>query len=148
MADLRTAVSAALAIVFYIAGAATALAQDGYGGHRGSHTVPVGAGRDLSGQSRAFLQENAAAMTKMMSSMELAPSGDIDRDFVEMMIPHHQGAIDMAKAVLRYSRNEQIRRLAQEIIVTQQQEIAAMRLALGDPLPAPDASPTQIAPAQ
>ena len=52
-----------------------------------------------------------------------------------MMVPHHQGAIDMALAVLRYGHNEQLRRMAQEIIVTQQQEIAAMRLALGEPLP-------------
>jgi len=49
-----------------------------------------------------------------------------------MMVPHHQGAIEMAQAVLRYGRNEQIRRLAQEIVVTQQQEIAAMRLAVGE----------------
>ena len=48
-----------------------------------------------------------------------------------MMIPHHQGAIDMARAELRYGHNEQLRRIAQEIIVDQQQEIAAMRLALG-----------------
>jgi hypothetical protein len=58
-------------------------------------------------------------------------------------VPHHQGAIDMAQAVLRYGHNEQLRRLAQEIIVTQQQEIAAMRLAIGDPLPPSVASPTQ-----
>jgi Domain of unknown function (DUF305) len=51
------------------------------------------------------------------------------------MVPHHQGAIDMALAVLRHGRNPQIRRLAQEIIVTQQQEIAVMRLAVGQPLP-------------
>jgi hypothetical protein len=50
----------------------------------------------------------------------------------------------MAQAVLRNGRNEQIRRLAQEIIVTQQQEIAAMRLAIGDPLPPSVASPTQV----
>jgi hypothetical protein len=60
-----------------------------------------------------------------------------------MMTPHHQGAIDMAQAVLRNGRNEQIRRLAQEIIVTQQQEIAAMRLAIGDPLPPSEPSPTR-----
>ena len=52
-----------------------------------------------------------------------------------MMVPHHQGAIDMALAVLRYGHNERLRRMAQEIIVTQQQEIAAMRLAIGEPLP-------------
>jgi DUF305 family protein family protein len=63
---------------------------------------------------------------------------------VAMMAPHHQGAIDMAMAVLRYGRNEQIRRLAQEIIVTQQQEIAAMRLAVGDPPPLSAPAPTQV----
>jgi Domain of unknown function (DUF305) len=90
-----------------------------------------------------FLAENTEAMNKMMSDMALKPTGDIDSDFVAMMVPHHQGAIDMALAVLRYGSNAQIRRLAQEIIVTQQQEIVAMRLAVGQPL-----SPTSSAPAQ
>jgi hypothetical protein len=59
-------------------------------------------------------------MKKMMVDMTVNPSGDVDRDFVAMMVPHHQGAIDMALAVLRHGRNAQIRRLAQEIIVTRQ----------------------------
>jgi hypothetical protein len=91
-----------------------------------------------------YLTENDAAMNKMMSDMVIRPTGDVDRDFVSMMTPHHQGAIEMAQAVLRNGRNEQIRRLAQEVIVTQQQEIAAMRLAIGDPLPPSVASPTQV----
>jgi uncharacterized protein (DUF305 family) len=78
-----------------------------------------------------FLAENQAAMDKMMADMVVKPSGDIDQDFTTMMIPHHQGAIDMAKAELRYGHNEQLRRIAQEIIVEQQQEITAMHLALG-----------------
>jgi len=90
-----------------------------------------------------FLAENSAAMTRMMAAMDIRPSGDADADFVAMMVPHHQGAIDMAQAELRYGRNEQLRRLAQEIIVTQQQEIAAMRLALGQPLPPSLPSPDQ-----
>ena len=93
-----------------------------------------------------FLAENDAAMTKMMNDMAVKPTGDVDRDFVAIMAPHHQGAIDMALAVLRYGHNEQIRRLAQEIVVTQQQEIAAMRLAIGDPLPPSAPSPTQPSP--
>jgi uncharacterized protein (DUF305 family) len=93
-----------------------------------------------------FLTENDAAMKKMMNDMAVKPTGDVDSDFVAMMVPHHQGAIDMAIAVLRYGRNARIRRLAQEIIVTQQQEIAAMRLAVGEsPLPSVP-SPTQPAP--
>ena len=93
-----------------------------------------------------FLTENDAAMKKMMNDMAVKPTGDVDSDFVAMMVPHHQGAIDMAIAVLRYGRNAQIRRLAQEIIVTQQQEIAAMRLAVGESLPPSIPSPTQPAP--
>jgi Domain of unknown function (DUF305) len=89
-----------------------------------------------------FIAENAAAMDKMMADMNVKPTGDIDRDFVAMMIPHHQGAIDMAPLLLRYGHNEQLRRLAQEIIVTQQQEIAVMRLAVGRPLPPAIAAPT------
>ena len=83
-----------------------------------------------------YLAENVAAMTKMMIDMGIRPSGDVDADFVAMMIPHHQGAIEMARAELRYGRNEQLKRMAQEIIVTQLQEIAAMHLVLGQRLPA------------
>ncbi len=98
------------------------------------------------GEEAAFLALNDAAMSRMMAGMTIKPSGDVDRDFVDMMVPHHQGAIDMAVAVLRYGHNEKIRRLAQEIIVSQQQEIAAMRLAVGEPLPPSAASPTTPAP--
>ncbi|RZL68664.1 MAG: DUF305 domain-containing protein [Variovorax sp.] len=94
-----------------------------------------------------FAAENAAAMDKMMAGMDFKPSGDVDRDFTAMMIPHHQGAIEMAQAELRYGRNEQLRRIAQEIIVDQQQEIAAMNLALGQPLPPSAPAPTQSKPA-
>lgn len=89
-----------------------------------------------------FLAENHAAMEKMMDGMSVKGIGDVDQDFAAMMIPHHRGAIDMAKAELRYGRNEQLRRIAQGIIVAQQQEIAAMRLAVNQP-PAPaEADPT------
>jgi uncharacterized protein (DUF305 family) len=79
----------------------------------------------------AFLAENDAAMSKMMAAMAVKPSGDVDKDFVATMVPHHQGAIEMAQAELRHGRNEQLRRIAQEIIVDQTQEIAAMQLAIG-----------------
>ncbi|MDB5828860.1 MAG: hypothetical protein JWQ73_3080 [Variovorax sp.] len=95
----------------------------------------------------AFAAENATAMDKMMAGMDVKPSGDVDHDFTAMMIPHHQGAIEMAQAELRYGHNEQLRRIAQEIIVEQQQEIAAMNLALGQPLPPSAPAPTQFSPA-
>jgi uncharacterized protein (DUF305 family) len=90
-------------------------------------------------QDAAFLAENQAAMNKMMAGMNIKPSGDVDHDFTAMMIPHHQGAIDMAQAELQYGRNQKLLRIAQEIVVEQLQEIAAMRLAVGEP-----ASPTWV----
>lgn len=91
-----------------------------------------------------YLAENDEAMKKMMGGMAAAkPTGDVDRDFVSMMTPHHQGAIDMARAVLRSGHNEQIKRLAQEIIVTQQQEIVAMRLAIAGARETSPSSPVQ-----
>ena len=95
----------------------------------------------------SFLKENDDAMTKMMSDMAIKPKGDIDRDFVAMMSPHHQGAIAMAISELRYGKNEQLRRIAQEIIVNQMQEIAAMKLAIGEPATESAPAPTQQQPA-
>jgi uncharacterized protein (DUF305 family) len=74
-----------------------------------------------------FLTENNQAMNQMMTDMTVKPTGDADVDFARMMIPHHQGAIDMAKAELKYGKNEVLRHLAQAIIVDQQREIAVMQ---------------------
>lgn len=64
-----------------------------------------------------YLADVSTAMDRMMAGMDVSPTGDIDRDFVAMMEPHHQGAIDMAVALLRYGGNAQLKRIAQEIIV-------------------------------
>lgn len=82
-----------------------------------------------------FLSENIEAMTRMLVDMQVNPSGDADRDFAAMMTAHHQGAIGMAQAELRYGRDERLRRLAQEIIITQQQEIEVMQHQLETPRP-------------
>jgi uncharacterized protein (DUF305 family) len=63
----------------------------------------------------------------MHKDMAIAPSGDPDRDFAAMMIPHHQDAVDMAKVELQFGRNPVLRRLAQGIIVDQMQEIQVMQ---------------------
>src|SRR5713101_8469467 len=98
--------------------------------------VSVAASPSTGPEEAPFLAKSNAAMTRMMAAMKIKPSNDVDRDFVAMMVPHHQGAIDMAEAELSYGHNEPLRGLAQEIIVTQQQEIVVMRRALGEPLPA------------
>ncbi len=83
------------------------------------------------------------AVARMHAAMNVPFTGDADHDFARMMIPHHQGAIDMALVELRYGKDERLKRLAQEIIVSQQQEIAVMHLALGDALPPGSPAPTQ-----
>ena len=94
-------------------------------------------------EEQPFLSENAAAMNKMMADMAIKPTGDIDRDFVAMMVPHHQGAVVMANAELNYGYNEQLRRLAREIVVNQQQEITVMRNAVSDGQLSASQSPQQ-----
>lgn len=70
----------------------------------------------------------AAANEKMMRDMHGIPmSGDADRDFVTMMIPHHQGAIDMAEIVLKYGKDPQVKALAEAIVKAQDKEIADMK---------------------
>jgi uncharacterized protein (DUF305 family) len=78
---------------------------------------------------KPFDQLMGEAMNVMHRDMHNAEySGEADHDFVTMMIPHHQGAIDMAKALLLYGKDAQLRRLAQEIITDQQSEIQLMQL--------------------
>ena len=98
------------------------------------------------GASNGFQTMMGESVARMHKEMDVPFSGDADRDFARMMIPHHQGAIDMAIAELRYGRDQRLKRLAQEIIVDQQQEIAVMHLALGDPLPPGSPAPTQTTP--
>jgi Domain of unknown function (DUF305) len=79
------------------------------------------------GAEPTFYSEMSAASAHMHEAMELAPEGNVDRDFIRMMIPHHQGAIDMALVLLKHGHDERLKRLAQSIIVEQGQEVAYMR---------------------
>jgi uncharacterized protein (DUF305 family) len=80
----------------------------------------------------SFMYAMNESMDRMDNGMKSAPmDGDVDHDFASMMMPHHQGAIDMAKAELAYGKDSVMRRLAEEIIVDQQSEIQAMQLWLG-----------------
>lgn len=79
----------------------------------------------------SFTRELMQSMEAMDKDMVAAPmTGAADHDFCAMMIPHHQGAIDMAKTILLHGNDPVVRRLAEEIIVTQQQEIQVMRIRL------------------
>ena len=102
---------------------------DPHAGH-GSHH-----GHTSSGSSKATTATTATAATKkyqqindnMHKSMDIKFTGDADKDFLAAMIPHHQGAIDMAEVVIQHGKNPKVRQLAQEIITMQKKEIAEMR---------------------
>jgi len=96
------------------------------------HDAPVGRGEPQVPPA-VFYSEMAVVNAHMHEGMQVEPSGDVDRDFMQMMIPHHQGAIDMALVMLKYGRDEKLKRLAQSIIVEQSQEIAYMRSLLAPP---------------
>ena len=107
-----------------------------------SHTVDIPFCSNESDASEAtFYSEMATVNARMHEGMEIAPSSNTDRDFMRMMIPHHQGAIDMALVQLKYGHDERLRRLAQSIIVEQGQEIAYMRSLLDPPAEGHPASP-------
>ena len=81
------------------------------------------------GDDSQFMARMNVSMTTMDGSMKAAAmNGSVDHDFAAMMIPHHQGAIEMAKAELLFGKDPAVRRLAQEILVDQQSEIDAMNL--------------------
>jgi len=78
------------------------------------------------GPAWSELQHSMESMHEALSSLK--STGNNDEDFVQLMLPHHQAAIDMAKAELMHGQDPQMRRLAQEIITDQQSEIELMQL--------------------
>lgn len=91
--------------------------------------IAVTAASQMLPSAAQFMQATNASMERMDREMAAAPmNGNVDHDFATMMMPHHQGAINMAKAELTYGKDPVMRRLAQEIIVDQESEIDAMQL--------------------
>jgi uncharacterized protein (DUF305 family) len=90
--------------------------------------------------TESFTSLMMQTMEHMHRDMSIVPSGDPDRDFAAMMIPHHQGAVDMARIELQFGKNPVLRRLAQGIIVEQLQEIEVMQRELRQ-LPAASKEP-------
>jgi uncharacterized protein (DUF305 family) len=92
----------------------------------GQESIHRHAGNDNAEPAWPALMDSMSKMDAAMASV--GPSGNGDADFVSLMLPHHQAAIDMAKTQLLYGKDPQMRRLAQEIVTEQQSEIELMQL--------------------
>jgi uncharacterized protein (DUF305 family) len=92
----------------------------------GPHHPPAAGGAPAQAESPAVRAFRATA-DRMHRDMQISYTGDPDRDFAAAMIPHHQGAIDMARVVLEHGRDPEIRALAEGIIRAQEGEIAVLR---------------------
>ena len=149
----RTFTSFALTALFVAAGLSLvplrpAMAQhsghqghEGHRGHGGKKKSPAKkrgsgagvhhAGHRVSASDTPAVAEFKTAHASMMRGMDLPYTGDADADFRIQMIPHHQGAIDMAQVAMRHAKDPWTRQLAEAVIVEQQREIAEMQAWLG-----------------
>jgi uncharacterized protein (DUF305 family) len=111
--------------VFAAAVAMTSASAPVYAQHsgHGAHSAPAASAASDNAAAKAF----RAANDKMHKDMDIAFTGDADADFARGMIPHHQGAIDMAKIVLQYGKDPEIRKLAQDVVNAQEAEIKFRR---------------------
>lgn len=117
-----------------------ALAQDP---EHGSERRPV---RDT--DERQFLFAADLAMSNMSRGMLMPPTGDIDRDFINVMVSHHQGVIDIARAEADHGHDDALRLLARRLVSQQQQDISSLRRALppaGNSMPSSGAELTSYA---
>ena len=120
----RTHLALAMIAAVGLAGIAWAQKADTMDHSKMDHSkmgMPISA--DASAASKAYAEANA----KMHKDMTMTFTGDADKDFIAGMLPHHQGAVDMAKIVLQYGKDPEVKKLAEAVIKAQNEEIAWMK---------------------
>lgn len=121
--------SGASHVVAFVAGIALAIAL----APRPAQVISPSLASPRAAVTSEFDRALQAVMVQMNAAMCITPSADTDRDFARAMIPHHQGAVEMARLELLYGRDPRLQRLAQGIVVEQSQEIALLRSILANP---------------